>query len=198
MSENEPITNLEELLEWVQETIHDMDEVSYGTILRVAGQRSFGTLLLIAGLVTLAPIIGDIPGVPTIMGASVFLIAIQILFGRDHFWLPGWILRWSVEKKKVSKVVNWLRRPAKFIDRFLRQRLVALTRGMGIYVIAVACIIISVVMPTMEMIPFSANIAGAALVFFGLSLIASDGLLALFAFLFTAIIFGFVVYNFIL
>ena len=198
MGDNATITNLEQLLERIEEAMHDVDKVSYGTLLKVVGHRSFGSLLLLAGLVTLSPIIGDIPGVPTIMGVSVSLIAIQLLLGRDHFWLPRWLLKRSVEKEKVSKIVNWLQRPAQLIDRFLRQRLVSLTRGMGIYIIAFACIVISFTMPTMEMIPFTANIAGAALVFFGLSLIASDGLLALFAFLFTAIIFGFAAYNFIL
>ncbi len=52
--------------------------------------------------------------------------------------------------------------------------------------IAIACIVIGIAMPAMEIVPFSANGAGAALTAFGLSLIANDGLLALLAFLFTA------------
>jgi hypothetical protein len=50
-------------------------------------------------------------------------------------------------------------------------------------------------MPAMELVPFSANGAGAALTAFGLSLIAHDGLLALLAFVFTAMTFGLVLYN---
>lgn len=49
----------------------------------------------------------------------------------------------------------------------------------------------------LEVIPFSANVAGAALTAFGLSLIAHDGILALFAFAFTIATFGLVVYNLI-
>ena len=41
-------------------------------------------------------------------------------------------------------------------------------------------------MPFMEVVPFSANLAGAALAAFGLALVARDGLLALIAFLITA------------
>ncbi len=62
---------------------------------------------------------------------------------------------------------------------------------------AVSCILIAAAMPAMEFIPFSANLAGAALTAFGLSLIAHDGVLALFAFGFTALTFGVVAYNFI-
>ena len=54
-------------------------------------------------------------------------------------------------------------------------------------VIAAFCVLIALGMPPMEMIPFSANLAGAALAAFGLALIARDGVLALIAFAFTAI-----------
>jgi hypothetical protein len=45
--------------------------------------------------------------------------------------------------------------------------------------------LISLAMPVMEVIPFSASGAGAALTAFGLALIARDGLTALFALIFT-------------
>ena len=46
------------------------------------------------------------------------------------------------------------------------------------------------VIPVMELIPFSANLAGFALAIFGLSVITQDGVLALCALLFTAITLG--------
>jgi hypothetical protein len=49
----------------------------------------------------------------------------------------------------------------------------------------------------MEFVPFSANIAGAALTAFGLALIAHDGLLALLAFVLTAMIVALGVYHFL-
>ncbi len=45
--------------------------------MQAVGSRSFGPLLLVAGLVTLSPA-GDVPGVPTIMAAFVFLVAGQL------------------------------------------------------------------------------------------------------------------------
>ncbi len=83
------------------------------------------------------------------------------------------------------------------MDRFLKPRLTLLTSDAMMYVVAVICIGIAAVMPVMEFVPFSANIAGIALTAFGLSLIARDGLLALIAYLFTAMIVVFVVYRFI-
>jgi hypothetical protein len=91
--------------------------------------------------------------------------------------------------------VNRLRKPARFIDRFLGRRLTGLTEGPAIRVIALVCIVIAAAMPMMELVPFSANGAGAALTAFGLSLIGHDGLLALLAFLFTAGTLAVVLFN---
>lgn len=52
------------------------------------GRRSFGPLLLMAGLIILAPVVGDIPGVPSIMGVFIVLVSVQLLIGQEHFWLP--------------------------------------------------------------------------------------------------------------
>ncbi len=192
---DQELTNLEQLLDRVCESTKEGDRVSLDRIMDWVGRRSFGPLLLVAGLVTVLPIIGDIPGVPTIMGVFVVLIAGQLLLRRDHIWLPQWMLERSVSRDKLRTGLEWMRSPAQFIDRFLRPRLTVFTHHAATYVIAVACIVIAAAMPLMEVIPFSANLAGAALTAFGLSLIAHDGLLALCAFAFTLLTCGVVVYN---
>ncbi|NKE71660.1 exopolysaccharide biosynthesis protein [Candidatus Manganitrophus noduliformans] len=194
MGKDRKLTNLEQLLDRIEKAADD-DRVSLDAILDVVGRSSFGPLLLVAGLVTLAPIIGDIPGVPTIVAVFVLLTAGQLLFRREHIWLPRWLLKRSVARNKLCKALGWLRRPARFVDRLLRPRLTIFTQGAGIYAVAIGCIVIAAAMPVMELVPFSANGAGAALTAFGLSLIARDGLLALLAFLFTAATFGLAVYH---
>lgn len=195
MNMDQELTSLEQLLDQISNTAADRDRVSLDAILEAAGHRSFGPVLLVAGLVTLAPFIGDIPGVPTIMGMLVLLTAGQLLFRRKHFWLPRWLLKQSVSRDKLCKALKWLRSPARFIDRLSWSRLTMFIQGTGIYVIAIACIAIAAAMPAMEAVPFSANGAGAALTAFGLSLIARDGLLALLALVVTAITFGLVLYH---
>lgn len=59
------------------------------------------------------------------------------------------------------------------------------------------CVLIAVAMPPMELVPFTATGAGAALTAFGLSLIAHDGLVALLAFAFTATTLALVMYRFL-
>jgi hypothetical protein len=144
--------------------------------------------LLISGLITLAPIIGDIPGVPTILGAIVFLFSVQLLFGREHFWLPKFLLDRSVSGEKMNKGIEWLQKPASWIDKLLKPRLRLLVKDTAVYIIAFMCLMIASVMPIMELVPFSANAAGAALTVFGLALIARDGLLLIIALLLTGAI----------
>ena len=145
------------------------------------GGRSFGPLLLVAGIIMTSPLSG-IPGVPTTMGLLLLLIAIQLLLRKQHCYLPRWLLKRSMAHERVAKAINWLRPAARFIDRYLRPRLLLFVQGLRIKLIAIICIVVAVGLPVMELVPFSAHAAGIALTAFGLALIASDGLLALIAF----------------
>jgi len=192
---DQEVKSLEELLDRIAEAESDEERVSLDAILEAVGHRSFGPLLLVAGIITLMPIVGDIPGMPTMMGLLVVLTTGQLLFRRERFWLPQWMLNRSIARDKLCKALGWMRRPTRFLDRITRPRLTAFIRGAGTVVIAVVCIIVAAAMPAMEVVPFSANGAGAALTAFGLALIARDGLLALIAFAFTATTFGLVGYH---
>ena len=113
------------------------------------------------------------------MAVVVLLIAAQMLLQREHFWLPRWVLERSIASRKVKKAAGWLRKPARFVDRFLRVRLRRFVCGTGEYAIALVAGLIALLMPAMEIVPFSANAAGAVLTAFGLALVARDGLVAL-------------------
>jgi hypothetical protein len=187
--------NLEQVLDRLCKAEAHEGRVSIGSILETIGCRSFGPVLLFAALVMMAPVIGDIPGVPVMAGSLICLVAAQLLFGRDHVWLPGWLLRRSASREKVEGAVRKLRKPARFVDRFLRHRLERLTQGRMAQLILAVSLLISAATPLMELVPFSANLAGAALTAFGLALIAKDGVFALVAYAFTAIGAGVVIAN---
>jgi len=190
------IKSLEEMLDRIDESADNEGRVSLGRLVESVGNRSFGPLLLMVGVIMTSPLSG-MPGVPTTMGVLVLLIAGQLLFRRDNFWLPRWVLRRSIAQSKIHKAVKWLRPAARFIDRWLRPRLPAFIKGFSIYLISLVCAVIAAVMPMMELVPFSAHGAGVALTAFGLALISRDGLLALLAFLVTALTFGLVLYQMI-
>ena len=172
-------SDLSELLDVIEDVADKHSEVSFRQIYDAVGHRSFGPLLLLAGIIVLMPVVGDIPGVPTIMGAVVVLIAVQLLMRRRDFWLPRRVLDASLRASKVSKGVGWLRKPAAFVDKLLRPRLTHFVTGAATYAIAVVALVIGLAQPFMELVPFSANGAGAVLTALGLALIARDGLVAL-------------------
>jgi hypothetical protein len=185
-SRSDEASSLEEVVGRIDAIDEDEDPVTVRTVLRQLGRRSFGVMLLFAGLVVLAPLIGDIPGVPTIVATLVAITAIQMLLGRRWFWLPEMLLNRSVSRASLDRSVSLAYRPARFTDRFMRERLALFTSDLASRIIAGVALAVALVMPLLEFIPFSANLAGIALAAFGVSLIARDGLFALISLIVTA------------
>ena len=157
MRNNGDPTNMQQLLEQIRESAAGAGRVSVNDILNGVGERSFGPVVLVAGLITPAPLIGDIPGVPTILGLVVLLTLGQLLFHRRTIWMPSWISQRSVPQDKLLKGLDWLQKPARFLDRWTGPRLVFLADGPGLYVMAIICMLVALAMPAMEVVPFSAN-----------------------------------------
>ena len=187
--------SLEELLDVIEEIEATSGQISFDAVLDAIGRRSFGPLLLLAGLITLAPVISGVPGVPVAIGLFTLLISAQLLLGRRTFWLPAWLRKRKLSRDKVHKGLGWMRKPARFIDHLLRHRYSFMTGKRGIQLTALACLLLALVMPPMELVPFSANIAGAALSLFGLALMARDGLLSILGFMVTGFALVTVFYN---
>ncbi len=157
-------------------------------MMRAVGRRSFGPLLLLVGVIAVAPGVGDIPGVATVLGFFVLTVSVQLLFGRKDFWLPQWILKRKAKQEKLKKMAGskWLRKPAKWIDKAVTERLEVLTGPKATYAIAVACTVMALALPMTEFVPLSTNALSLGLVAYGISLVASDGLMALIGFAISA------------
>ncbi|WP_217474916.1 exopolysaccharide biosynthesis protein [Stutzerimonas stutzeri] len=183
MTTQDPPQNLRTLLDHLAQAGQPGAPITIEHMLEATGQRSFGALLLVPGLLVFSPLSG-IPGLPSFFALMVGLIAVQLLLGRKHFWLPGWLLRRCASRHKYDRALAFLRRPARFVDRLLRHRLTVLTEGWAVYVNALLCLLIAASMPPLELIPFGNSIAGAALSFVGLGMMARDGALIIVALLF--------------
>lgn len=193
-SMNEPLHDLEQLLERIGDLAQHNEEVSIGMVVDSIGGRSFGPLLMLIGITLFSPLSG-VPGMSFFMATFVLLIAGQMLLGRKHFWLPHYILDRSVEHGKLEKALGWLAKPARAIDRVLKPRLTFLVHNGGAYGVAAVCVVIGLCMPFMELVPFSASAAGLALLALGLALVVHDGLLVLLALTLFAATFALVVVN---
>lgn len=172
------------LLERIRHIDPGHQRVSLAHVLEAAGRNSFGVLILLAGLVTVAPLVGDIPGVPTLMALLVVITVAQLFAGRTTFRLPRFLTERSVSRRNLDRVLNGCAPVARFLDRLCRRRLVWAVRGPGHYVAAVIGLAIALMMPAMEFIPFSATGAGMALSMLGLAVLEDDGLFVLLALLF--------------
>lgn len=181
MTGEEP-QNLKTLLQLLEEAGEPDELISIEGMLEATGKRSFGALLLIPGLLLFSPLSG-IPGLPTFFAVMIGLIAMQLLVGRTHFWLPKWLLNRCASRSKYDRAIAFLKRPARLIDRLIRHRLTVLTEGIAVYINALVCLLIALAMPPLELIPFGNSVAGAALTFIGLGMMARDGALVIAALL---------------
>jgi len=180
MNQPEEPKDLGTLLELLEHAGEADQPVSIDCMLQATGQRSFGALLLVPGLLVFSPLSG-IPGLPSLFAVMVTLIALQLLVGRRHIWLPQWLLRRTASRSKYDRAMAFLKRPAGFIDRLLRRRLTFLTEGIAVRFNALLCLLIAATMPPLELIPFGNSTAGAALSILGLGMMARDGVLVLVA-----------------
>jgi hypothetical protein len=177
-------SNLQELLRRLEQVSAGEDQVALGNLMEATGQRAFGPMLLLPGLIALSPLSG-IPGLPSTVAVMVALIAGQLLCGRRHIWLPRWVVSRSVSRHRFERALRYLYPTARWVDRLVRPRLTLFTRGAALYANVLLCLLIALSMPPLEVVPFANSINGAALAALGLALFAHDGVLALFAFAFS-------------
>ena len=160
------------------EDVAEGDSVTVSEIVDAMGERSFATVLLVPALIMVSPLSG-IPGSPTIAGTLFALISIQMLMRRDSLWLPGFIGRLSVRADRLAKALDWLRKPAGWVDPVIRRRLTVLTDRPASYVALLCCIGLALTMPPMELLPFAASFASGAVALFATGLMARDGVFIL-------------------
>lgn len=176
--------NLEVTIDQLDKAGDGSGPVSVGELLQTVGQRSFGPFLLVLALIAFTPL-GGIPGLPTALAIVVILIAGQLLFGSKQFWLPGIILRRSIERRRLRTSIRYVRPVARGVDKVIRPRLAWLTREPFVHLAAGLCILVALTVPPLEVVPFAGSASWAAIGAFGLALIAHDGILALIALGFT-------------
>lgn len=150
------------------------ERVSVAEIVAGLGERSFAPLLLLPALILVSPI-SSIPGMPTMGALIIGLVTVQMLLGRSSLWLPGALARRSIPAKRMQLAVKWLRRPAGWVDRNIRPRLVHLARRPLSYIALLVCLCVTLTMPLMEFVPALATVAASAITLFAIGLMTLDG-----------------------
>jgi len=151
------------------------DRINVANIMDEFGAASFVPALMVPALIVVSPLSG-IFFLPTVMGLTMALISVQMLIGRRSLWLPGFLRARSVSGPRLARAAAWLERPAGWMDRQTRARLEIFLVWPFSIVPQLGCLISGLMMPFLELMPFSSSILGGAITLFAVSFLARDGL----------------------
>ena len=180
MSDHEP-EGVEDVLGELDDLAAKGDKVRIGDVLDDFGGRSFGPFIMLPALLEITPV-GGIPGIPTFLAVVIALVAVQLLFGTDHIWMPQFLQNRAVTSKKLHKGIAKLRGLAHWLDEHSHGRLEFITEGVWVKVAAAVVILLCCTVPPLEVLPFASSAPMLAIAAIGLALIVRDGFLMLAAF----------------
>lgn len=152
------------------------EKVTIGELVRVAGRRAFGSVLILASLLALLPT-GAIPGMSFVTGAIMLVASVQLLFGAEKVWLPGVIARWELKRERLINSLARFRRARRFLRATVKRRLEFMVRPPFVNLVAIAGVILSFSNFILGPLPFGSFPSGLAFIVIGLGLTARDGLL---------------------
>lgn len=165
--------SLTELLEVLRPS-EGQERMSVQDMVARIGGRSFPAVILVPTVLLVSPLSG-IPGVPTLGALSVILIAAQGLMGRRSLWLPGFVMRRSVSSSRLKRALDWLARPAGWMDRYSHPRLRILSARATRPFAYLASIVLAVGWPVLELLPFVTSFGAGAVSMIMFGLMTRDG-----------------------
>ncbi|HEX2148041.1 MAG TPA: exopolysaccharide biosynthesis protein [Pseudorhizobium sp.] len=166
---------LTDLLDHLEHSVGG-DDVAISDLVREIGPQSFAALMLLFALISTSPA-SAIPGVTAVVAVIEFLLVVQMIAGRDSLWLPKFISGRRLSGEKLCNGIQWLRKPVRFVERFLKERLTALVTPPLMYVPLSLILVLTLFMPFMEVIPTSGSIASAIIACVAAGFLTRDGLL---------------------
>lgn len=152
----------------------DGDTVSVARITQALGRDSLPPNLMIPALAVVSPLSG-VPLFSSICGMLIALISAQMLMGRDHVWLPGFLMRRRVSGARLRSALDWMTRPALFLDRVTDERLTPLVRRPLRWIVQAVCLCCGLAMPFLELVPFTSSLLGGVVSLLAFGLLARDG-----------------------
>lgn len=163
-----------ELLDRLEEQAQ-AERVALRDLLGAGGAASFVPALMVPALLVVSPLSG-IPGFSSVCGLTIAAIAGQMLFRRRHLSLPERLTRMRLSGGRLRAALAWLRRGADLLDRYSRRdRLRPLVGNGGRVVPQLACVLAGLMMPLLELVPFSSSTLGLAVVCCSVGLLTRDG-----------------------
>lgn len=173
------VNNLGSLLDSLRDQTSG-DKVSVGAMLDAVGRRSYGPLLLLLGFVSISPLT-IIPGANWLVALIILLIAVQIVLGKKHPWVPRRILEFEFPRPALVQGLEQAHPYVCQVDRFLKPRIAFLTAPPFVQIVAFICIAAALVSFPLGLVPFGPVLPGLTVLLFGLALTARDGIVLILA-----------------
>ena len=155
------------------------ERITLDETIEALGDRAYGLAMLMLSLPMAVPI-SAIPGISTIFGIPLILIAAQLMLGRPRPWLPRWLGSKSFARADLARIMDkalpWLER----CERYIRPRLAFLVSAAAERAIGGASAFMAAIMALP--IVLGNQPPAIAIALFSLALIERDGLFVIFGF----------------
>lgn len=151
------------------------ERVSFREVLIGLRHRAFGFTLLIFALPCCLPMP---PGIPTICGFAIVIIALNLIAARRRLWLPRVIADKSIARADLRRLVDRVLPHLQRLERFCRPRLAVVTEPIGKVLIGIVVLALGLLM--ILPIPFLGNMPpGIAAVIIAIGVTERDGVVVL-------------------
>ena len=151
------------------------ERVTFRTILLGLRHRAFGFTLLIFALPCCLPMP---PGIPTVCGIALVIIALNLIGARQRLWLPSAIADKSIARADLRRMVGRLVPYLAKLEKICKPRLALVTEPVGKVLIGLVILALGVIM--ILPIPFVGNMPpGFAATVIALGMTERDGLIVL-------------------
>jgi hypothetical protein len=151
------------------------DRITFREILTELKHRALGFTLLIFALPCCLPMP---PGIPTVCGIALVIIALNLIAARQRLWLPGAIANKSVARADLKRMVDRVAPYLERLEKVCKPRFPIVTDPVGKVLIGIVILALGLVM--ILPIPFVGNIPpGFAASVIAIGMTERDGLVVL-------------------
>jgi len=158
------------------------DKLVVGDLVSAIGRRCMIPFLLVPAFLTASPLSG-IPGLSTVAGLVIALVSIRLILQYQGMALPGWIERRNVSGHRLRQMIDKTAPVVRWIDRHAHRRWRWLFRRPFIWVPETLCLLSGLMMPVLELVPFTSSVVASGVFLLALAMLVRDGLLFLIALL---------------
>jgi hypothetical protein len=151
------------------------ERLTFREILTTLRHRAFGFTLLIFALPCCLPMP---PGIPTVCGVAIVIIALNLIASRQRLWLPGAIANKSIARADLRRIVDRVAPHLERLERICKPRFAIVTEPVGKILIGIVIFALGFVM--ILPIPLLGNMPpglAASVIAFGMT--ERDGLIVL-------------------